>query len=117
MSWDIEVTDEFKAWHSGLSSDELVPVVARLALLREHGPALGYPYSSDIKGSRYGNMRELRIKHKGRQIRVLYAFNPRRTAILLFADDKTGDDRWYDWAVPWADKLYAAHLEELDREG
>jgi hypothetical protein len=59
-------------------------------------------------------MRELRIQHQGRPYRVLYAFDPRRTAILLIGGDKTGQDRWYDEHVPQADALYDAHLAVLD---
>jgi hypothetical protein len=62
-------------------------------------------------------MRELRIRHAGRPYRVLYAFDPRRAAILLFGGDKTGNDRWYDEHVPIADRLYDEYLRELEREG
>jgi hypothetical protein len=48
---------------------------------------------------------------------VLYAFDPRRTAILLIGGDKTGNDRWYEQYVPLADRLYDEHLETLRREG
>lgn len=61
-------------------------------------------------------MRELRIQHEGRPYRVLYAFDPRRTAILLIGGDKTGNDRWYDEFVPKADKLYDDHLDTLEKE-
>ena len=46
-------------------------------------------------------------------MRVLYAFNPKRNAILLVGGDKTGDNRWYEAYVPIADRLYDEHLEEL----
>jgi len=88
-----------------------------VGLLEAKGPTLGHPYSSGVAGSRHGHMRELRIQHQGRPIRAFYAFDPRRTAILLIAGDKTGDDRFYDRMVPIADRLYDEHLEELKREG
>jgi hypothetical protein len=62
-------------------------------------------------------MRELRIQHQGRPVRVFYAFDPRRAAILLIAGDKTGDDRFYDRMVPIADRLYDEHLDQLKRDG
>ena len=62
-------------------------------------------------------MRELRVQHEGRPYRVLYAFNPRRTAILLMGGDKTGNDRWYESSVPLADRLYDEHLNEPKKEG
>lgn len=62
-------------------------------------------------------MRELRTQHEGRPYRTLYAFDPRRAAILLIGGDKTGDARWYEKNVPIADDLYDAHLKDLVKEG
>ncbi len=70
-----------------------------------------------MQGSKHPNMKELRVQHAGRPYRVLYAFDPRRTAILLLGGHKTGDDRWYERMVPVADRLYDEHLETLKREG
>jgi len=78
--------------------------------------ALTHPYSSSVETSNYDHMRELPVQHAGRPYRVLYAFDPRRTAILLIGD-KTGNDRWYDVFVPLADKIYSLHLEQLRKEG
>jgi hypothetical protein len=85
-------------------------------MLEQYGVGLGYPYSSDVKKSRYGQMRELRAQHQGRPYRILYAFDPRRMAILLVGGDKTGDDRWYDKFVPIADDLYENHLQTLNED-
>ena len=57
-------------------------------------------------------MRELRIQHEGRPYRVLYAFDPRRAAILPIGGEKTGN-RWYEEYVPRADAIYDRHLLEL----
>jgi hypothetical protein len=62
-------------------------------------------------------MRELRVQHRGRPYRVLYAFDPRRAAILLIGGDKTGNVRWYEDHVPLADRLYDEHLAALRKEG
>lgn len=62
-------------------------------------------------------MRELRIQKSGKPLRVFYAFDPRRTAILLIGGDKTGDERFYETYVPRADNLYEVHLDELRQEG
>ena len=118
MAWDVEYTDEFETWWiNELDSAGRESVAAYIALLEERGPALEYPYSSGIRRSRYSHLRELRIQHEGRPYRVLYAFDPRRTAILLIGGTKKGDDRWYEVNVPLAEKLYATHLEELMEEG
>mgnify|MGYP005846497935 CR=1 FL=1 len=53
----------------------------------------------------------------GRPIRIFYAFDPRRSAILLIGGDKTGDGRFYEKYVPLADRLYDEHLEELRKGG
>jgi len=117
VAWEVEGTDEFADWFGGLSDDEQVSVGRIIELLVEHGPALPFPHSSGIATSRHRHMRELRIQHQGPPYRILYAFDPRRAAILLLGADKTGQDRWYDEHVPRADALYDEHLQELHREG
>jgi len=62
-------------------------------------------------------MRELRTQSGGRPLRTLYAFDPRRSAILLIGGEKTGDDRWYEKFVPLADRLFDRHLQEIKKEG
>ena len=116
-SWDVEYSDSFGRWWDGLTADEHVSIAAVVGLLEQRGPLLPFPYSSAISGSRHPHMRELRIQHAGRPYRVLYAFDPRRTAILLLGGDKTGGDRWYKVHVPLADRLYDEHIEELRKEG
>lgn len=117
MAWEIEYTDEFGAWWDQLSEEEQISVAASVTLLEERGPNLGFPHSSAISSSRHTHMRELRTQHQGRPFRTLYAFDPRRNAILLVGGDKTGDDRWYDVHVPLADRLYDEHLNQLRLEG
>ncbi len=81
------------------------------------GPRLSFPHSSGIHASRHGHMRELRVQHRGSPYRVFYAFDPRRTAILLIGGEKAGDDRFYERMVAIADDLYDEHLDQLRREG
>lgn len=116
MAYTVEYTDEFGNWWETLGEDEQEDVASVVGLLEEMGPHLPYPYCSGINGSRHGHMRELRIQHEGRPYRVLYAFDPRRTAILLIGGDKTGNGRWYKQLVPIADDLYDQHLAELENE-
>lgn len=117
MSCEVEYTDEFGVWWAGLSSAEQVDVRAIVRLLEEHGVRLGYPHSSGINGSRHAHMRELRVQSGGKPIRVFYAFDPVRNAILLIGGDKTGDGRFYAVFVPIADRLYDDHLATLKEEG
>jgi hypothetical protein len=73
---------------------------------RTVGPSLDHPYSTKIVSSRHPEMRELRVQSGGDPYRVFYAFDPRRTAILLLGGNKDGDDHWYKKFVRWADRLY-----------
>ncbi len=116
MEWVVEVTDEFTTWWNGLDEAEQVSLAASVGLLEQFGTALRYPYSSSIKTSRHGHMRELRVQHHGQPYRVLYAFDPRRVAILLVGGSKVGDDRWYNRHVPIADRIYEQHIKEITRE-
>ena len=117
MSCEVEYTHEFEDWWNGLNENEQATVAAYVGMLEEFGVGLGHPYSSDIRGSRFFQMRELRPQHQGRPFRVLYAFDPRRMALLLIGGDKTGNERWYEQFVPIADRLYEEHLAELEKEG
>ena len=116
MKWEVEYTDEFEAWWFTLSEKEQAAVAVTVSLLERMGPSLPFPYSSAVRGSKYGHMRELRSQCEGRPLRTLYVFDPRRTAILLIGGDKTGNDRWYETAIPLADKLYDEHLSALSKE-
>ncbi|MBW4641460.1 MAG: type II toxin-antitoxin system RelE/ParE family toxin [Goleter apudmare HA4340-LM2] len=117
MATEVEYTDEFEQWWLTLDAAEQVSVDAVVKLLHDRGPTLRSRYSSDIKGSRHGNMRELRIQHKGEPYRILYCFDPRRIAVLLLGGNKKGNDRWYEENVPKADRLYDELLKELEDEG
>jgi len=117
MSWDIEYTDEFGNWWHTLSESEQDSVAVTVTLLEHRGPTLPFPHSSAIENSKHSHMRELRIQHAGDPYRVLYAFDPRRSAILLIGGNKVGNDRWYETNIPIADKLYDEHLQQLKKEG
>lgn len=112
--WEIEYTEAFGKWWATLTEEQQIAVTAVVGVLEERGPALTRPYADTIKASRHSNMRELRVQHAGAPIRLLYAFDPRRVAILLVGGDKSGDKRWYDVFVPIADKLYDEHLREIE---
>ena len=116
MAWEVEYTNEFEAWWETLDSVEQQRVRRAVDQLEEIGPGLGRPLVDTVRGSRHANMKELRPS--GTNIRILFAFDPRRVAILLLGGDKTG--RWVEWyeeMIPIADRLYDDYLEELKREG
>jgi len=93
MEYIVEYTETFESWWSGLSEDEQKDIAAVIELLEKLDPHLPFPYSSRINGSKHREMRELRIQHRGKPYRTLYAFDPRRAAILLIGGNKTGDKR------------------------
>lgn len=116
VAWQVEYTDEFGAWWDTLSEEERIRLTASVGLLERRGPNLPFPHSSGVKGSRHGHMRELRVQVGGRPLRVFYAFDPRRVAILLIGGDKTGRDDSYTQLLPLADRLYDEHLAEIAAE-
>ena len=110
MATEVIVTAEFETWWDGLDVEEQKSVAVVVAMLEERGATLPFPYSSGITGST--KLCELRIQHTGKPYRVLYAFDPKRNAILLLGGNKTGTGRWYDTHIPKAEKLFAAYLRE-----
>lgn len=116
MAWEVEGTDEFRSWYWSLDRQEQEVVNAAVELLVRDGPALGRPYADRIESSRHHNLKELRPPTG--DIRVLFAFDPRRTAILLLGGDKSALwNQWYRLNVPIADRLYDEYLATLLREG
>ena len=115
-AWAVEFTDEFAAWWATIDGDAQDAVHAAVDALADKGTALRYPRSSDVRSSRHGAMRELRVQSRGRPLRVFYAFGPRRIAILLTGGDKTGDDLFYVRMVRIADRLFDDYLGELRDE-
>jgi hypothetical protein len=113
LDWNIEYTDHFSKWWGTLKEEEQISVDASIRLLENFGPNLRFPYSSGITGAKIGHMRELRIQHKGKPYRVLYAFDLRRVAILLIGGNKQGSKNWYKKFVPIAEQLYEEHVKYL----
>jgi hypothetical protein len=113
--WEIEVTDQFTAWYDALSDDDAQSVNEAVAVLEGRGPTLGRPLVDTIKASRHANMKELRPL--ATSIRILFAFDPRRMALLLLGGDKQGQwERWYEVHIPRADDLLDEHLTTLRKE-
>lgn len=110
----MEVSDQVRRWFKGLGAEDAHRVAGAIDTLRRSGPTLGRGFVDSIKGSRHRNMKELR---PGRSLRILFAFDPGRRAILLVGGDKRG--KWNDWYrenIPRADRTYDEHLRRLGRE-
>jgi hypothetical protein len=117
MPYEVEFTDEFESWWSGLTQAEQESVNFVVSHLQDKGFHLTRPQVDAVQGSKFKNMRELRCQHQGRPYRVLFAFDLRRVAILLLGGDKTGRPDWYEEFVPRADKIYAQHLKNISGGG
>jgi len=109
--------DDFAIWLRTLSRPQISSILKIAGLLREYGPSLKRPHVGKIAGSEFANMKELRVQISGEPWRVLFAFDPNRSPILLVGGVKTGDDRWYKTHVPIADARYRRHLERLESQG
>lgn len=117
MAWDLYLTDEVDDWLHELAVSEpesYAQVVAGIDVLADLGPSLGRPLVDRVKGSRLHSMKELRPGSSGStEIRVLFIFDPWRSAILLVGGDKSGNwTRWYRTAIPKAERLYEEYLRE-----
>jgi hypothetical protein len=117
VSWAVEYTDEFGAWYENLTEAIQDAIDRSVRLLEARGPDLPFPHSSGLSGSRHPRLRELRVQSRGEPVRIFYAFDPRRTAILLIGGHKTGDERFYARMIPLADRLYDIYLAEIRKEG
>ena len=112
--WEVDVT-LIADWLRSLDQTSYEQVIAALEVLRDRGPSLGRPLVDTITASRHRNMKELRPGSAGRsEVRILFAFDPKRMAILLIAGDKAGSwTRWYKRNVPLADDLFDKHIRAL----
>ena len=116
MDWTVLFDEDFAAWVDGLDVEVRRALLAHVVLLREHGPNLGRPHVDTLKGSKVANLKELRIQHRGKPWRVLFAFDPSRAAILLVGGDKAGDKRWYKKQIKIAEDRFERHLRRLEEE-
>lgn len=115
--WEIKTTDTFDEWFSQLEDTDRASVLASLIVLREKGPQLPRPYADTVKGSRYNNMKELRVQSRGIPIRAFFAFDPHRRGILLCAGCKAGNEkRFYEVMIPIADREFTQFLNRTDNK-
>lgn len=122
MSWEVELHEEVDAWFCSLveHDHETADLIEEaIDLLAEQGPRLGRPLVDKIKGSRYHHLKELRPASAGStEIRLLFAFDPRRCAFVLVAGDKHGNWKgWYEANIPVAEKRYEEHLADIEKGG
>ncbi len=116
--WEIYVTDEVRDWITALDDASHRLVVQAIDILADRGPALGCPLADHVEHSSIQNLKELRPASAGRsELRILFVFDPWRSAILLVAGDKAGSwKQWYREAIPRAEHLLEIYLKERAEE-
>jgi hypothetical protein len=116
--WEIYLTDEVRDWVAALDARSHKLVVQAIDILADCGPALGRPMVDHIEHSVIQNLKELRPGSAGRsELRILFVFDPWRSAILLVAGDKAGSwKQWYRDAIPRAEHLLELYLKERTEE-
>ena len=108
---EVIYTDEFGAWFAGLDRADAEDAETVVDVLEQEGVALGHPYSSALKGSKVA-LRELRPNAGRSSLRVVYAFDPRRDAVLVIGGDKAGDPKFYKRVIKSAEQIWKQYLEE-----
>jgi hypothetical protein len=117
--WTVATTDEFDVWFTALDEEGRAEVMAKVELLKILGHRLGRPHADTLNGSRHANMKELRADTRDKVMRIAFAFDPNRAAILLVAGDKSGvsQKRFYRQLLAKADELYDLHLAAIKKKG
>lgn len=115
MTWKITTRPLFEDWFEEQSRAVQNKILAALVVLREYGPNMGRPQVDTLKGSKFSNMKELRIQVDEHPIRLCFVFDPIRRGVILCAGDKKGHDekRFYNKLIKLADVEYTSHLKAL----
>ena len=111
--WTVITTDLFNEWLDQQDESTQEKVLAALVVLQQQGPSLGRPLVDTVYNSRFTNMKELRVQHRGKPLRAFFAFDPLRQAIVLCIADKGGKKRFYKEMQDIADEQYELHLSTL----
>lgn len=113
--WEVATTDEFDEWFADLDEDAQAEIIAKVELLKLLGPRLSRPHADTLSGAKHANMKELRADTADKVMRIAFAFDPERKALLLVAGNKTGvgQKRFYKQLIAKADELFDAHLAKL----
>lgn len=101
-----------------LKQDDLLKIYAAFDLLSTEGPQLGRPYADTIQGSKFSNLKELRVQSKISVFRLFFVFDPIRQAIVLCGGDKKGknEKRFYQEMITLAEQTYENYLLRFEEE-
>ena len=113
-SWTIVYTTEFQSWCGTLNSHHTRLIERKLELLGIYGPALGRPHVDHIKGSKYPNLKELRVTGAS-AIRIFFCFDAQRQAVLLIGGHKSSNKDWYKRMIQQAERIMDIHIEKEEK--
>jgi len=118
MEWEIIISKEYEKWFNTLPHKDKIAIATDLEVLKDLGPTLGRPYADQIKGSKYNNLKELRTKVAGHVYRSLFAFDPKRHAVILGGGDKKGknQEKFYKRLIAQAEIIFEAHLKNMQQK-
>ena len=111
--WTVITTELFNQWFDQQDDSTQEKVLAALMVLEQQGPSLGRPLVDTVYDSKFTNMKELRVQHRGKPLRAFFAFDPKRQAIVLCIGDKGNKKRFYKDMLAAADQQYECHLRTL----
>ena len=115
MAWNVATTSTFDGWFTELGEAEKAEIIAKVELVKLLGPQLSRPHADTLNGSKHTNMKELRADTADCVMRIAFALDPDRAAILLLGGDKSGvnQKRFYKQLIAKADELYNAHVAAI----
>ncbi len=113
--WAVATTALFDSWFAELDGSAQAEIMAKVELLKLLGPQLKRPHADTLKGSRHSNMKELRANSRDAVLRIAFAFDPERNALLLIGGNKAGvgQRQFYREMIGRADGLYDGHLARI----
>ncbi len=77
---------------------------------------MAYSLFDTLTGTKRSNLKELRVQHRGDPWRILFAFDPKRKAVILLGGNKAGNKNWYKENMPIAEKRFKEHLQAIRKE-
>ncbi|QIM63144.1 diaminopimelate decarboxylase [Pasteurellaceae bacterium Orientalotternb1] len=118
QEWNVILQDPVLDWFNTLEQDDLLKIYAGLELLSTEGPQLGRPYADTLQGSKYPNLKELRVQSKLSVFRLFFIFDPIRQAIVLCGGDKKGkkEKAFYKTMIALAEQTYDSYLSQFEQE-
>lgn len=119
QKWVILLQTPLLDWLKTLPQEDVLKVYATLTLLSHEGPQLGRPYVDRVQGSKYANLKELRVQSKQSVLRLFFIFDPFRQAILLCGGNKKGkkEKLFYTTMIELAEQTYTNYLAQLINKG